>query len=381
MRILEVTHRYPPALGGVEGHIAAIAAGLEARGHSVDIVTTDVDRDRPFRRIGPERPPDPRPVRRHRAIRWFPAPHGLGVAAPGMAVDLLRHRADVVHAHAFGMAPTWFAAARRRRDPTPLVVETHADAGRGTDGWRVYARFVARATLAPADRVVVQTGLERALMVSLGVPPGKIETIPDGVDLSEFPFGGAPRPARDGPPVALFVGRLDLRQKGLLPLVRAVAALPSSARPSLHLAGADWGGAAAVRRLADALGIADRIEILGALPRSRLLDEYRHADLFVLPSSFEPFGIVLLEAMAAGLPVVASRVGGIPEVVEEGVTALLCPSDDPPALAAALGALTADEPLRRRLGAAGRRRAARFSWEAVIPSWIRLFEEVGAAAG
>ncbi|EQD46663.1 glycosyltransferase, partial [mine drainage metagenome] len=144
MKILELTHRYPPALGGVEGHVEAIAAGLHARGHGVEIATTDVERDRPFRRLGPLERPDPWPVRRHRAVRLFPAPHGLGIWAPGMAVDLFRSRPDVVHAHAFGMAPTWLATVRRRRDPTPLVVETHADRGRGTAGWRLYARLVAR---------------------------------------------------------------------------------------------------------------------------------------------------------------------------------------------------------------------------------------------
>ncbi|EQD47331.1 Glycosyl transferase, group 1 domain protein, partial [mine drainage metagenome] len=124
-----------------------------------------------------------------------------------------------------------------------------------------------------------------------------------------------------------------------------------------------------------------RVEILGPLDRPRLLEEYRRADLFVLPSLFEPFGIVLLEAMAAGLPIVASRVGGIPEVVAEGECALLCPPNDPAGLADALARLTADDGLRRRLGAAGRRRALAFSWETVIPEWVRLFESVVATPG
>ncbi len=379
MRILEVTHRYPPALGGVESHIAAIADGLRARGHTVEVATTDVDRDRPFRRLKPVAGSDPIPVRRHRAFRWWPAPHGLGIWAPGMAVDLFSSRADVVHAHAFGMAPTWLAALRRRRDRTPLVVETHVDRGRGTAGWLAYARFVARATLSPADRVVVQTRIERALLLSLGVDAEKIVTIPDGVDLREFPAPRDAPPARGGPPVALFVGRLDAEHKGLLTLVRALSRIPPSARPRIRLAGADWGGAGAVLRLAGELGVREQIELLGPLDRPRLLQEYRTADLFVLPSHLEPFGIVLLEAMAAGLPIVASRVGGIPEVVSEGENALLCPPGDPAALAAALERCTTDALLRRRLGAAGRARVLRFSWEAVLPEWLRLFESVGTA--
>ncbi len=375
MRIQEVTQRYPPALGGVEIHVEAIARALAARGHEVAIVTTDLERDRPFSRFA--RPPPPSPsVRRHRAVRLLPAPHGLGIAAPGMLLDLLGPPADVVHAHAFGMAPTWFASLARRLRSTPLILEPHADAGRGTSGSRAYARAVARLTLRPADRIVAQTRSETALLAGLGVAAERIVRIPDGIDLTEFEGIGGPRRSGSGGLTVLFVGRLYPEQKGLEPLVRSWALLPSELDLNLRIVGDDWGGRRLVETRARELGVSDRITLTGPLPRSDLLQEFSRADLFVLPSLFEPYGIVLTEAMAAGLPIVASRVGGVPEVVAEGENALLVPPGDPAALAAAMEELARDDRRRTAFSRAGRTRVESFSWTRVIPQWERLFEEV-----
>ncbi|MCI4326944.1 MAG: glycosyltransferase family 4 protein [Thermoplasmata archaeon] len=373
MRVLEVTHRYPPALGGVEIQVQAIARGLADRGHRVEIATTDLARDRPFQRFPAPLPPGDFPVRRHRAYRLVPAPHGLGIVAPGMALDLLTSPTDVVHAHAFGMAPTWIAAGVRRVRRTPLVIETHFDGGRGTPGWRLYARSVARLTLAAADRVVAHTRLETDLLTSVGVDPARIVRIPNGIDLTEFHDGPERRPD-PGVVTALFVGRLSPERKGLEPLVRAVAALPSNLRLRLRIVGEDWGGRALVVRLARELGVDGKVELVGPLPRERLLGEYASADVFVLPSVFECTPIVLMEAMAAGLPIVTTRVGGIPEVVSEGRNAVLCPPNDPGAVAAALTRFTLDPALRANYGASGRADVVRFSWATVIPQWERLFE-------
>ncbi len=378
MQVLEVTQRYPPALGGVEIHVAAIAQGLRDRGHTVQISTTDLGRDRPFRRVGPSLPVTAWPVHRSRAIEVLPAPHGLGIVAPGMLVEVLQSRPDVVHAHAFGMAPTWFASLRRRLTDTPLVLEPHLDAGRGTPGWWTYARLVSHLSVRPADVVVAQTRAEAALLAALGVRPNRIRRIPDGIALGEFedrPQLAAPRES----PTVLFVGRLYPAQKGLDPLIRAFARVPPSLHAQLRLVGEDWGGASVVAALARSLGIADRVTMTGPLDRPALLAEYGRADVFVLPSLFEPYGIVLMEAMAAGLPIVASRVGGIPEVVLEGENALLCPPGDTAALAVALERLLREPELRVRFGRRGRDHVRQFSWETVLPQWVDLFESLGRA--
>ncbi|MFI5413486.1 MAG: glycosyltransferase family 4 protein, partial [Candidatus Lutacidiplasmatales archaeon] len=237
-----------------------------------------------------------------------------------------------------------------------------------------------RMTLRPADRVVAQTRSEVTLLASWGVEPDRIALISDGIDLSEF-AGMPARIERRDPPTLLFVGRLYPEQKGLDPLLRAFARIPADLGLRLRLVGEDWGGARVVARLAEELGVRDRVTLTGPLPRTELLGEYARADLFVLPSLFEPYGIVLMEAMAAGLPIVASRVGGIPEVVAEGENALLCAPNDPAALADALERLVRDRALRERFARAGRKRVERFSWTRVIPQWVGLFETVIAQRG
>jgi glycosyltransferase involved in cell wall biosynthesis len=112
--------------------------------------------------------------------------------------------------------------------------------------------------------------------------------------------------------------------------------------------------------LAKELRLGDRVALLEHVPFGRLVEEYRNADLFCLPSLQEGFGIVFVEAMAAGLPIVACRVAAVPEVVPDGECGMLVPPRDEPALAIALERLLSDEGERKRLGAAGRLRAARY---------------------
>jgi glycosyltransferase involved in cell wall biosynthesis len=377
LRLLEVTQRFPPALGGVEAHVGRLAAELSAAGASVTVATTDLLRDRPFLRGRAPPAPEGIPVHRHRAVPFFPAPHGLGIGSPGLFREVLRADVDVVHAHAFGYPPTWAGALARALGGPPLVVTPHMDEGTGTRISRRYAVSVARWTLRRADRVIALTRREAGLLASLGVPPERITVIPNGVDLSEF--GARPAPPSSPTVRVLYVGRFYPRQKGLDVLIRALAEIPKRTPVSLRIVGEDWGGTEELLRLAASLGVRPRVEFTGAISRSAVLTEYKGADLFVLPSRFEPFGIVLLEAMAAGLPIVATRVGGVPEVVEEGRTAVLVPPGDPTQLALAIGELARDAGRRQVLGALGRERARQFSWPTLVPQFLRLFTEVAEA--
>jgi glycogen(starch) synthase len=375
LRILELTQRYPPALGGVERYVERLARELSEAGASVEVVTSDMVREQPFERgvfapsSGTVR------VQRHRSLRAVPAPHGVGVVVPGMLSDALRSRVDVVHAHAFGHFPLWAGRVARAVRGVPLVVTPHSDPGTGTPRSLLWSRFSAATTVHAADRTVALSQLEAAWLRRLGVPAGRIRVIPAGFDQSEF--SGIPsRARRDGAATILFVGRLDAAQKGLEPLVRAMALLSPNLGAHLRLVGEDWGGKEPALALARTLGIADRVTFVGAVSRADLLGEYASADLLVLPSLFDSFPVVVVEAMAAGLPVVATRVGGVPEIVGEGETGLLVPPGDPDRLAEALLVVLSDPVTRVRWGEEGRRRSARFDWSQIIPEYVRLFSEV-----
>lgn len=379
LRVLEATQRFPPAVGGVERHVAQLTRELRARGVQVEVATTDLQRDEPFARLPPGEAPLEAGVRRHRALPWGVAPHGLGIAAPGQLADLLRTECDVVHAHAFGYAPTWFGRLASALREIPLVVTPHVDEGSGSSLSRAYARLVARGTLVGAARVIALTRLEAAYLERLGVPRDRLRVLPNGIDLEEF-RGVAPSPPHPGLRL-LFVGRVYPRQKGLDTLVDALARLPPSLGAELRVVGEDWGARAGLEARARRLGVLDRITFTGRVPRAELLTEYGRSDLVVVPSRFEPFGIVLLEAMAAGRPVVASRTGGIPEVVEEDRTARLVSPGDPVELSEALTALGEDPGRARALGEAGRERVVRFSWPVLAPRFVELFQELAPERG
>ena len=308
MRILEVTQRFAPAIGGVERHVERLSVELVRAGHSVDVVTTDLLRDRPFARLPHGPLVDPVLVRRHRAVPLLPAPHGLGIVSPGLVVDVLTRPVDVVHAHAFGYPPTWAGVLRRRLRRTPLVLTAHSDSGSGGVISRSYAQVVARSTLVAADRVVALTETERSRLATLGVDRERLVVIPNGVDLDEFPRERPPK-APGSPHVVLYLGRLYPEQKGIATLLEAFAALPRTQPTELRLVGEDWGGLALVRAAVHARALGSSVVTTGVVPRREVLRELSRADFLVLPSTFEPFGIVLLEAMAASLPVVASNVG------------------------------------------------------------------------
>ncbi|HWI61032.1 MAG TPA: glycosyltransferase family 4 protein [Symbiobacteriaceae bacterium] len=217
-----------------------------------------------------------------------------------------------------------------------------------------------------ADRIVAVSEAVKRSLVAQGADPGRVRVIPGGVDLSAF---GAPAPLVPG--VLSALGRLQT-EKGFDVLLRAMAELKGEAR---LLLGGEGLLEAELPRLAAELGVADIVEFRGFVtdvPRFMAA-----SGLFVLSSRSEGLGLVLVEAMAAGRPVVATRVGGVPEVVVDGETGLLVPPEDPGALAAAARRLLSDPALAARMGEAGRRRAqVVFSAGRMAELTAALYEEL-----
>jgi len=374
MRVMQLTQRFPPAIGGVEEHVYHLALGLSQGGHQVEVLTTDLLRSTPFARMRSNPGSFPFPVTRARVWKLFEAPHGLGIVAPSLVRKTVKGRAEIVHAHAYGYFPTFAATLGSALDGCTLVITPHSDAGRPSWSKSLFDRVVPPLTLKKASRVIAVSRHEASQLVALGVDGERVRVIPNGVDVREFARSPLAQ-AHDTAIVGLFVGRIDPDQKGLDTLVRAVALLPASPRLQIRLVGEDWGGTDRLRFLAQRLGVADRLTFVGKLSRPDLLREYARAQFFVLPSIFEPFGIVLLEAMAAGLPVVASRVGGIPEIVQEGRTGLLVDPGNPGALAEALRLLLRDEVRRKSMGRDARERVTRYDWDLIVPRILSVYTE------
>lgn len=230
-----------------------------------------------------------------------------------------------------------------------------------------------------ASRVLVDSEHCRRVAVrAYRLDPARVAVVPEGIDLGAWQRTGerageeGAEPVRDGrrPPVVLSVAR-QYRRKDTRTLLDAFARLQAS-HPEARLR--IVGGGPELPRLrarARELGLGDRVTFLGEVPDDGAVRrEYLAADLFCLPSLQEGFGIAYLEAMAAGLPVVATRAAAVPEVVPDGEVGLLVPPRDPEALAAALARLLDDTDLRRRLGQAGRRRVERYDWKTVAGEFL-----------
>jgi glycosyltransferase involved in cell wall biosynthesis len=232
------------------------------------------------------------------------------------------------------------------------------------------------------DHIVATCSDEVFELVRLGADRKRITVVPCGVDTEAFtPDGEVER--RSARPRVVVLTRL-VERKGVGDMVAALPALPG-----VELVVAGGGESASIaedpegRRLAALarrLGVLDRIDLRGRIKREEVAPLLRSADVVVCAPWYEPFGIVPLEAMACGAPVVATAVGGLVDTVVDGVTGLHVPPRDPPALARAVGRLLGDADLRARLGGAGVERVrTRYTWERVASSTLSVYRKLVAA--
>jgi len=269
-----------------------------------------------------------------------------------------------------------FLWARRRRLPFVAGLKgVIADELKNERGWvRVLLAVQARWERTNARRADVVIAPSRysadVARREYGVAAGKMAVVPEPIELERWTalFAAAtPRPR--GGPTILCVARMYPRKR-IGDLLEAAAFLRPripGVRVRIVGKGPEWGDAV---RLHGTLGLGETVALLGDVSRDRLAQEYVSADFFCMPSLQESFGIVFLEAMAAGLPVVACRAAAIPEVVEDGVTGLLVPPRDPEGLARALEALIADPERARAMGEAGRQAVRAYVPERVATRFL-----------
>ena len=370
-RIVQVTPNYPPLLGGLERVVQILATRLAAR-NDVSVVTTDNQADGAPHRAVEEGGVK---VRRHRALTV--AHTSL---APGMFGSLLRiRRGTVIHLHcATAVVPeqVWLSARMRGLQ---YLLHFHMEVDASGPLGRLlpfYKTHLFGRVVRGAVGVIVLTESQRDFLAErYGVDRAKVHVVPNGVAEEYFlpprvpsadpATGSGPDPLR-----LLFVGRLDV-QKNVARLLDAMAQVAEPVR--LRLVG-DGDLREGLKEQANRLGLDDRVEFVGRKHGEDLVKEYADAELFVLPSDREGMALVVLEAMAAGLPVLATAVPGNIETVE-GAGVLVPPT--PQALAAAIDRLARDRSALAALAAAGAARVADSRWDRVVSAIEDVYEQVG----
>jgi glycosyltransferase involved in cell wall biosynthesis len=296
--------------------------------------------------------------------------------------------ADVIHAHwAIPTGPAAVQAARKLRLPCVITMhggDVYVNPEQGYDfPTRWYVRPPLRWTLRHAAALTAITEDCRQHALRAGAPAESVHLVFNGTDLRRFSPAPGPKPVHpEYGPQMVFACRQLFPRKGIRFLVEATAKLMPRF-PDLRLVVAGDGfERPELIQLAESLGIASRVTFLGWVPNSELPPYYRAAAISVIPSLEEGFGIPAAEAMGCETPVVASDAGGLPEVVEDGVTGLIVPRGDSNALAEAMGSLLADPARRAAMGRAGRERSLRlFDWDRTAEQFEQIYTDVMARAG
>lgn len=386
MRLSLLTPEYPPGekLGGIATHTHTMARALTRLGHAVQVVTPwkgggaaagiSVEDGVTVQRVDPG-PNLQAVLDRFRTNRRL--------------ADAVRSfRPDVVHAAEFDADAWWLTrfstipVVTRLATPTGMVADTNAQS------WGPHTHLLNALERDQTRRSAAIYASTRAIAQRVAdywrIAPELIQVIPNSIDLAAVRAAGA-----GTPPVSLpdrfivFFGRLEGR-KGIAALGRAIPDV-LAANPGLHLVmvgGEDPASAAVIGQFRrDVAPVADRVHVLGALPRNHALAVVARAELAVIPSLWESFGFVVVEAMALGVPVVASDCGGFPEIVEQGRSGWLVPPGEAAPLRDMLIARLADRPGLEAASAAGLERARDFDVDGVAARVASLLEHAGAERG
>jgi D-inositol-3-phosphate glycosyltransferase len=378
--------------GGMNVYIDQLSRTMAGRGVGVDVFTRRAEHDDPdvvdvvpgYRVIHVDAgPPHPVPISSlPRYVRTF---------AKAVETQLRPNPPQILHSHYW--LSGWAGLLVKRSLRIPLANSFHT-LGRVKEGSRrpddppeSLLRIAAEhEVIEGSDCVMASTPAEATeLLEHYGADPNRLCTSPPGVDHRLF-RPGSQRSARRrlglGPgPVLLFVGRIQ-PLKGVDLLLEAFGRIEAiHPEATLLIVGGPSGPNGrhellALRQRAGALGVLGRIKFYGPLPHGLLADFYRAADVVVVPSRAESFGLVAAEAQACGTPVVAAKVGGLVYVVDDGVTGILVEGWNPADYAEVLDRLLSDEGLRKKMGEASVVWAKRFSWDATVRRYLELYKGV-----
>ncbi len=375
MRILMCSDDFLPNPGGIAGHVYELSRALAAAGHEVDLIAGH----NRIHAASPWRAPEGVRILSNEPFTWSTAGyigHSLGTFRT-LRKESARSAYDVAHWHNLIWEP-W--AVRFGARGLPRIFTNHSSGflRRMKIPWR--RKIQLPMILGIADRIIAPSTELRDETIAAGIPAGRVDFIGNGVDVDEFRPG--PRDAAlasrfgiGAADRALVVPRRLDPKNGVDILVKALPHLPARHAAVKVLLVGDGPEKANLETLAASLGLGDRLVFCGSQPRHLMPAHLRLGDFAVLPSRKEAISLAGLEAMACGLPLAGSRVGGIPEFVSDPETGRLVPPDHPEALAAALADLLDLSPEAKQ-ALAGRARksvADRFSWTAAATRTVETY--------
>jgi glycosyltransferase involved in cell wall biosynthesis len=357
MKILQLTEHYLPFLGGVEVNTHEICKRLIRDGFEVEVICG--------REKGTIKNEVIDGVKIHRIFNFglIKLKYDVGRISPKMLLSALKNDADIVHAHAYGFFPTYASVFSNK----PTLITTHSDPTAKIFAFGDLSRSI---PLRLCDHVVATTELEKQHLIKRGVSSEKISLIPNGITLPPLNVPKIDYPSK----TILCLARLDTAHKGQDILLQAMPKVISKVPGvKLWIAG-DGKDEKILKDLTQRLKISKNVEFKGPITNPIKSQLLKNCSVLCIPPRTESFGVVYLEAMAYGRPIVTTRVGGIPEVV--GDSALLVPPNDSSALANELVHVLCDDKLAEGLRKRSLERVKHFDWEHIVKKYEDLFERM-----
>lgn len=380
MRIVHTALRYPPATGGAETYIKEIVERTRniEEGRDIRVLTSTMRTHGPITQLDPTLLGDDAIY-----VQRLHTSKTLGISYPrlqALSYYIGHHKPDILESYGFWYQPADVAARYAKKHRVPFIFHPiyYENNTRRKLRWRLYAKTIGKVTFKAADIVVVLSEFEKELIEKAGFPVQRFEIIPPGIDTIQFEkFQDNPFSMRSiQGNILLAVSRVS-KSKGLQDIIRA---LPSIIRevPDVQLAivGEDFGYVNQIQLLAKQLGVIQRVHMLGKLSDTNLIGAYQHAHICVHASHYETFGIVLAEAMAAGLPIVARNSSAIPFVVPHNKAGLLFTTQDE--LIENIVRLCKDTAMAQSFGTYGKKHVQEhFTWDISMKKLLSIYEEFG----
>jgi glycosyltransferase involved in cell wall biosynthesis len=380
MKVMQVTPEFPPPLiGGGGYHVYNLTRELIKKGVEVTVFTFNSSKGSPL--TGKIVETQSGKVKVYR-FPMFSVPRTIYAIAPTLILSLLREQPDIIHAHGYQFFTSDAAAMMNRIKKIPLILTLHGfPRGFSKLSHTTYFNLIGKRTLKTAKKIIAVSSKVAEEFKTIGVPEDRVTIIPNGVNLDEFnctPNGDNFRKRlsiKKNEKLILSIGRLE-EIKGFQYLITALSRIQSEINPiKLVIAGPEFNYGQQLRKLTAETKMEDKVIFYGPIDGREKLDAFAAADITVVPSIYEGFSIFLLEAMAAGKPIIATKTGIAQELIQNGKNGFLTNSGDAEDLSEKILTILNDNQLSSLIGRESRNTAKDFDWEKIADQILLIYNQ------
>lgn len=380
MKVVHITSEFPPPiLGGGGYHVYNLTKELCKRGVDVKVFAGDITSTKAPWKTHIEKVFGDVSVFRIPVIN---IPGRVYSLTPSLTTLLLREEAGLFHAHGYQFFPSDIAAVVSKLRHIPLILTLHGFP-RGFYDFvhRLYRWSIGNYTLRNVTKFIAVSNQVARDFAAIGVPKNRIKVIPNGINLDDYTNmpGGKKFRERYGledKKIILAIGRLE-KIKGFEYLIMALPKISEQiSNVKIVIAGPEFNYGNELRRLSKEISVKKDVIFSGLMDKDDKKEALAAADVIVVPSIYEGFGIVLLEAMAAGKPVIATKTGAAPEIIEDGMTGLLVEIGNSEQLASLITKVLKNNRFAKELSVNAKIKVEKYDWKRITSEVLRLYEEV-----